>query len=459
MRGMGGDRSNRLWKVAGTSLSIELPVDKLLHELARQGRKGAAARDFVYDSEPVRQTLMLDLMNGEDPLREDEAGIKLADAVAAGTVCLTSLSLVQAGLSEAGARALALALPARPTLTRLDLTGNRRMGSTGTADLTAAALRRESSVEYLSLYDTCLGPAGAKAVAKLLRENQTITHLDLSTNAIGKDGTDEIAAALDDPWGAVQTYEASRKKAHEVGGQSDLADKDLKHPPQNASIKRLELGNNLIGDGGCQALASMLLHNVHLTYLDLYANGITHVGADELCSGLSSNAALCSLGLEDDPIGERGAKALASMLRTNKTLRSLSVFGREIGEGGVIALSFALRETNSTLTRLDLSSWQLRQDPTPMPDSDRPRKFGERGVKALAAVLAHNTGLQHLNIEGNGCGDAGARALISSLAHNRTLLSLGGLCDENELTSQCKAEVDMALLVHRRQIKTSYGAL
>jgi len=180
---------------------------------------------------------------------------------------------------------------------------------------------------------------------------------------------------------------------------------------------------------------------------------INYAGAKPLLEGVMPNTTLISLDIQDNPIGERGARDVAAMLRSNTTLSSLMITGREVGEGGVTAIGFALSETNRTLRRLDLSSWLPRPDQSWKLEDSRPRKFGERGSKALAAVIKHNAGLLHVNVEGNQCGNAGARALIEALEQNRTLLSLGGLCDENELSDETKELVEAALQRHREVVK------
>lgn len=412
--------------------------------LFRKGYAKAAKQEEI-DEPPVHTNLLLITMESAPFSPPGDEGIRrVANAIASGTVSLTSLSLVEAGMGEHGALALAAALPSRPSLTRLDLTGNRDMGATGGAALAAAVLTpgRSSLLQSLSLYDTRLGLVGIQAIAKALRKNRSLLHLDACSNRLGVEGAQCLAEALNDPNDDVGAYEdkiglAQRMHAPEP---EDLLD-------VNWTLENLELGNNQLGNAGGIAFASVLKHSRHLRALSLYSNGIGSPGAKELCSALGrDDASLRSLDLQDNPLGERGARDVGIMLRKNASLTSLVISGRHIGEGGVTALSFALSESNRTLARLDLSSWLPRAGDSHLLEDQRPRKFGERGGMALGDVLANNSGLQHLNLEGNALGDAGARKMLEGLRkHRGTLLTLSGLTDGQELSPQGQAEVEAAL--------------
>lgn len=413
--------------------------------LFRKGYAKAAKQEEI-DEPPVHTNLLLVTTESSTPFSPpgDEGIQRVANAIASGTVSLTSLSLVEAGMGEHGALALAAALPSRPTLTRLDLTGNRDMGATGGAALAAAVLTpgRSSLLQSLSLYDTRLGLVGIQAIAKALRKNRSLLHLDACSNRLGVEGAQCLAEALNDPNDDVGAYEdkiglAQRMHAPEPEDLLDI----------NWTLENLELGNNQLGNAGGIAFASVLKHSRHLRALSLYSNGIGSPGAKELCSALGrDDASLRSLDLQDNPLGERGARDVGIMLRKNASLTSLVISGRHIGEGGVTALSFALSESNRTLARLDLSSWLPRAGDSHLLEDQRPRKFGERGGMALGDVLANNSGLQHLNLEGNALGDAGARKMLEGLRkHRGTLLTLSGLTDGQELSPQGQAEVEAAL--------------
>ena len=88
----------------------------------------------------------------------------------------------------------------------------------------------------LDLHDSCgVDDEGATHIAVLLRENTTITSVDLSDNVVEADGARQLSEAL----------------------------------RSNASITSLVLRANSIGESGAQALADMLLVNTTLTELDV----------------------------------------------------------------------------------------------------------------------------------------------------------------------------------------------
>ena len=143
--------------------------------LFRKGYAKAAKQEEI-DEPPVHTNLLLVTTENTPYSPPGDEGIqRVANAIASGTVSLTSLSLVEAGMGEHGALALAAALPSRPSLTRLDLTSNRDMGANGGAALAAAVLTpgRSSLLQSLSLYDTRLGLVGIQAIAKALRKNRS----------------------------------------------------------------------------------------------------------------------------------------------------------------------------------------------------------------------------------------------------------------------------------------------
>lgn len=256
-------------------------------------RKGYAKVEDKVEEEcddPVCEALVLAPFENEVTglyveLLGDDGAADVAQALTHGTVSLTSLTLANAGIGERGATALAEALISRRTLKHLDLTSNQRMGAAGGAALAADALHPDSAITSLSLYDTGLGPDGGRAVAKSLCGNEKLTHLDLSSNAIGPNACKELAAALDDAWGAGAAYldarDRNRRASLEMSPDAEAPaegsssfKKRLKVPMLCLSLTRLEIGNNGVGVGeaGCAAIGAMLKHNASLTHLALFSN-------------------------------------------------------------------------------------------------------------------------------------------------------------------------------------------
>ena len=99
----------------------------------------------------------------------------------------------------------------------------------------------------------------------------------------------------------------------------------------NTTLTILDLMCNRIGDEGGQALGEALQNNTALTRLDLERNRISYVGAKALGEGLQKNITLTSLNLGYNQLGEEGAKALAAGLERNMTLTALYLNSSQIG--------------------------------------------------------------------------------------------------------------------------------
>jgi hypothetical protein len=129
--------------------------------------------------------------------------------------------------------AAVLAAGAAPKLRLLNLGGNS-IGDAGARAL-AAALPIATALESLDLSSNAIGSGGACALAQALPRAGRLAVLNLQSNAIGDEGTRALAGAL----------------------------------PGLALLKELWLGGNLIGDEGACALAAVLPSAPALERLDL----------------------------------------------------------------------------------------------------------------------------------------------------------------------------------------------
>jgi Ran GTPase-activating protein (RanGAP) involved in mRNA processing and transport len=189
---------------------------------------------------------------------------------------------------------LADALKENASLTKIDLWG-KKIGDEGAAAL-ADALKVNTSVKAISLYSNAIGKEGASALADALRVNTTVTTLNLNSNAIGNEG----AAALVDV---------------------------LK---VNSSVTTLELGVNEIGAEGAAALDDALKVNTSVTKIYLYSNGIGAEGAAALADALKVNTSVMTLNLGYNEIGNEGAAALADGLQVDTSVTRIALDGNYI---------------------------------------------------------------------------------------------------------------------------------
>lgn len=158
------------------------------------------------------------------------------------------------------------------------------------AEFIASVLKNNTTVTSLQLNLIQIEMAGAKALAHMLFTNTTITDIDLSDNRVGNDGASAFADALS----------------------------------SNKTVTSLNLSLNKITERGAYALSQMLLRNNTLQHLSLFNNNIGNRGCDDLLMSLSTNKGLLKLYLDKNQISEISYEAKQA-LQQNKTLIKLDL--------------------------------------------------------------------------------------------------------------------------------------
>ncbi|KAF8927272.1 hypothetical protein BGZ58_010520 [Dissophora ornata] len=255
---------------------------------------------------------------------------------------LTTLG-VSGWMRDSGAQALAEALKANSTLVTLFLYQNS-IGCSG-AQALAEALKVNSTLAILNVSEDSIGSSGAQALAEALKSNSSLTSLDLTDTEWGEKVGDVGAQALSDALKTNSTLTTLMlcMTSIEYNGAQALADA-LK---TNSTLITLNLKFNLIGCNGAQALSEALKTNTTLTTLNLHDNSIGYNGAQALSDALKTNSTLTTLSLGYNSIGDIGAQALAEALKTNSTLATLDLQCNEIGDNGVEAIHQVLQTTKA----------------------------------------------------------------------------------------------------------------
>jgi Ran GTPase-activating protein (RanGAP) involved in mRNA processing and transport len=165
----------------------------------------------------------------------------------------------------------------------------------------------------------------------------------------------------------------------------------------NASLNRLDLDNNTIGDAGAVALAPAFKSMASLKELYLYNNQIGDAGATELAPAFKSMASLNWLFLSNNQIGDAGAAALAPAFKTMASLEKLYLYNNQIGDSGAAALATAL-PSMASLKELSIGGNQI----------------GDAGAVALAPAFKSMASLKELYLFDNKMGDSGKNAIRSA---------------------------------------------
>ena len=311
---------------------------------------------------------------------------------------LTSLCLWDNSIDDKGASSLSEALRVNTSLTSLDL-GRNSIGVEGASSL-SEALRVNTSLTSLHLSDNSIGDEGASSLSEALRVNTSLTSLDLGQNFIGAEGVSSLSEAL----------------------------------RVNTSLTSLHLSDNSIGNEGASSLSEALRVNTSLTSLDLGQNSIGAKGVSSLSEALRVNTSLTSLHLSNNCIGDGGASSLSEALRVNTSLISLDLGQNSIGAKGVSSLSEALRVSTS-LTTLDLgwnsidvegagSLFQILKVDNSFTLYLGINLIGAEGASSLSEALRVNTSLTSLDLGQNFIGAEGASSISEALRVNTSLTSL-----------------------------------
>jgi hypothetical protein len=187
----------------------------------------------------------------------------------------------------------------------------------------------EVLLEKINNGDTCVaseinneifGDEAAHLIGEALKENTTLTTLDMSWNSIGPGGIRFVGEAL----------------------------------KKNTTLTALDLSWNIVGaDETACFIGKMMKENTTLITLNLTGNGIGPDGACFLGEMLKENTTLTTLNLSYNNLLATGTRFIGEALKDNTTLTTLHLTANNIGPVGVRFVTEALKE-NTTLTNLHI---------------------------------------------------------------------------------------------------------
>lgn len=236
-------------------------------------------------------------------------------------------------------------------------------------------LKCHECLKELVLRNCDIGDDGLKILASVLRDNNSIQHIDFSENLLSDNAMSQF-----------------------------LISAGLKN---NASLKYLDLSKNMLGDESMSIFSHILSSKrLPLKHLILNKNHITDNGAKKLFDGLKKNTSVEILELECNQLSEDSFSSqnsqislISEVLKSNTCCLQQILFGHNlIGNLGAKVLADALT-TNKSLKILGIEFNNIQFD----------------GISQLFSMLDKNDNLQELRIGGNCLTEKSISAVMDGL--------------------------------------------
>ncbi|CAF2933974.1 unnamed protein product [Rotaria sp. Silwood2] len=195
----------------------------------------------------------------------------------------------------------------------------------------ARMLTTNNFLQTLDLLNTGLLDEGCEILFNAFKSNHSLKHLYIDTNGLTVKSGQSIRLHFEQNDNHLETLYISCNALGDEGTCEIAA--GLKHDKR---LKRLGLASNCIGADGARALVDALINHVSLEQLNL-----GFMKATILLGGL------------DNVIGNGGAAEISRLIRLNQHIRSIDLTFNGISQRGLILLRDALKE-NRTLTTLKI---------------------------------------------------------------------------------------------------------
>ncbi len=262
----------------------------------------------------------------------------------------------------------------------------------------------------LDLCKQVVGPTGIGPLLDAMDGNPHVRRLLLGNNIIGNAGAGKIADFIREGRSRVNVWYIAGNRI-DARGLAPICDALI----DRRDVEGLWLKRNPLGPAGAREVARVLRSDAGLLTVDLVNTGLLDEGAGVIIDALQDNRWLRNLYLGTNGITPRGAAAIADYLAGEGGVDSLFISCNRLGDEGARLIADALRR-NRRLVRLSLAS----------------NRVGPEGAVALAEALAEHPTLQFLDLGwtrataavgelGNRIGNRGCEALAAMLRSNRSL--------------------------------------
>jgi len=270
-------------------------------------------------------------------------------------------------------------------------------------------------------------------ISNALKENTTLTSLNLSGNKITNQSAMELKESL-------KVNTTLKELILDASDDATLTCKMTESGiiglceglMANRSLTKLSLCHHIFTEKAAKKLGEVLSSDIPLTYLDVSYCGFGSPGAIAICEALKSNTKLETLKMNNDSIAKKAKERLGDMLSCNKSLTCLCLSRNPLSDG--VDFIFNGLKANTSLIRLELagcnisdSSMEVMSEMLKVNKTLQSLCLWDNDVKDVGAEkidLEGNTSLTELNLSTNKINKDGAVKLYELQQAHPTLINL-----------------------------------
>nr|XP_048284023.1 F-actin-uncapping protein LRRC16A isoform X4 [Myodes glareolus] len=376
---------------------------------------------------------------------------------------LEELVLENAGLRTDFAQKLASALAHNPNsgLHMINLAGNP-LEDRGVSSLSIQFAKLPKGLKHLNLSRTSLSPKGVNSLCQSLSANpltaSTLTHLDLSGNALRGDDLSHLYNFLAQPntivhldlsntecslelvcsallRGCLQclaVLNLSRSVfSHRKGKEVPLSFKQFFS--SSLALMQINLSGTKLSPEPLKALLLGLAcnHSLKGVSLDLSNCELRSGGAQVLEGCIAEIHNIISLDISDNGL-ESDLSTLIVWLSKNRSIQHLA-----------LGKNFNNMKSKNLTPVLDNLVQMIQDEESPLQSLSLADSKLKTEVTIIINALGSNTSLTKVDISGNGMGDMGAKMLAKALQINTKLRTV--IWDKNNITAQGFQDIAVAL--------------
>ncbi|XP_072006099.1 NACHT, LRR and PYD domains-containing protein 12-like isoform X2 [Engystomops pustulosus] len=371
---------------------------------------------------------------------------------------LHKLSLSYNCLSDTSCIHLASGIRNNSSLKILDLF-NSDLSGPHLSDLMEALSSPGCRIEELRLAMNKLPDTSCIQLASVIRNNPSLTKLDLSNNNLSGPHLSDLMEALSSPGCRIKELRlrsnnlSEKSCIHLASGIKnnpslkilDLSDNNMSGPylsdlmealsSPGCRIEELDLHSNNLPDWACTQLASAILNNPSLKILDLSFNHLSGPHISVLLDALSSpDCRIEKLDLSSNHLSDASCIQLASGIKNSPSLKILDLSWNCLSGPRLTDLMDALSSPGCRIEKLDLRSNKLadtscihlasgfrNNQSLKILDLTDNNLFGPKLSDLMEALSSPGCRVEELHLSYNGLNDSSCIPLASGIRNNPSL--------------------------------------